>query len=401
MIKVRIRNFQSIKDSTLEIDGLTAITGSNNSGKSAALRAIRSVFTNAPGHSFVRHGAEKCIVELFFEDGRSIYWEKGPSVRPMYKIDGGNPIYSGKEVPEEIQSFGMAPFQAGGRQVWPQVAPQMTGTVFLLDQPGSVLAEAVSDVDRVGHLNRALKAAETDKRSRVSTLKVRETDAVACESELARFDGLDGVLESVATLEKQSAHAKKLEVALLVVHGLKDRLDGAGEEVTRLEPIASVSVPAESVARSIAYSLGDRDSLLALGSKYKRAALDVDVLAGLGDVRLPGEPAGAKGWLQERGALLALRVSLVDACGRVVSLSGVGSVGDFARFDQIVDSARKAIQARDVVRGLATRLQAGAREVVDVEDTLGRKERDLAMAQTNLDTLLKDHPACPLCGGSL
>ena len=34
-LKVRVRNFQSIEDATLVIDGLTVVTGTNNAGKSA------------------------------------------------------------------------------------------------------------------------------------------------------------------------------------------------------------------------------------------------------------------------------------------------------------------------------------------------------------------------------
>ena len=40
-VTARVQNFQSVEDATIVIDGLTVITGTNNSGKTAVMRAIR------------------------------------------------------------------------------------------------------------------------------------------------------------------------------------------------------------------------------------------------------------------------------------------------------------------------------------------------------------------------
>ena len=97
MIKVRIQNFQSIEDLTLEIDKLTVITGSNNTGKSAIVRAIRGVFQNTRGTSFIRHGKPKSTVTITFADGQTVVWEKGrgKADKPTYILNGGAPIYPG------------------------------------------------------------------------------------------------------------------------------------------------------------------------------------------------------------------------------------------------------------------------------------------------------------------
>ena len=56
--KVRVQNYQSIEDAEIELEGLTVITGTNNSGNSAVLRAVAGVFSTTRGHHFDSHGAK-------------------------------------------------------------------------------------------------------------------------------------------------------------------------------------------------------------------------------------------------------------------------------------------------------------------------------------------------------
>ena len=133
-VRIRVRNFQSIEDAEVEVSGLTVVTGQNNSGKTALMRAVRGVFENSGGDAFVRHGTDALAVHLDFGDA-DVTWTKGPKVKPTY-IVGGKTINPGRSVPDEVTSLGVAPVQAGSGEAWPQIAPQFTGQVFLLDLPG-------------------------------------------------------------------------------------------------------------------------------------------------------------------------------------------------------------------------------------------------------------------------
>ena len=84
---VHVRDFQSIQDAIIIIDGFTVVTGPNNSGKSALQRAIRGVFTNPPAGSLVRHGAKYLSVTITFSDGQTVCWEKGSKVN-RYIVNG-------------------------------------------------------------------------------------------------------------------------------------------------------------------------------------------------------------------------------------------------------------------------------------------------------------------------
>ena len=71
-MKIKVENFQSIKNSEVEIEGLTVITGQNNIGKSALARAVGGVFSNLRGNSFVRRGEKYCSVEIKFDDTNEV-----------------------------------------------------------------------------------------------------------------------------------------------------------------------------------------------------------------------------------------------------------------------------------------------------------------------------------------
>jgi hypothetical protein len=110
-------------------------------------------------------------------------------------------------VPPEVQAFGVVPVTLAGQEYWPQIASQFSGQVFLIDQPGSVLAEAVSDIEKVSKLNKALKQAESDKRENNSKLAIRNTDLKKAEAELLSYSGLDIIEELYKQIEALNTKA--------------------------------------------------------------------------------------------------------------------------------------------------------------------------------------------------
>lgn len=206
-IKVRVQNFQSIKDATLVVDGLTVLTGPNNSGKTAFMRAVRGVFTNPAASALVRHGEAHLTVTLTFDEGTVVVWEKGWE-KPDQKGKSVNRyIINGKELngvdrgaPPEIHELGVREIQAASTKIWPQIADQFSGTLFLVDKTGSSVAEALSDVEKVGKLTSALRLSERDRRSAEDELKIRRADADVAQKKVEKFKGLDKVSDSVEEL---------------------------------------------------------------------------------------------------------------------------------------------------------------------------------------------------------
>lgn len=398
-VKIRIRNFQSIKDATLVVDRLTTITGPNNSGKSAAFRAARAPFVNLKGHKFVRHGADKAIVEIDFGDGHTLYWEKGEKAKPMYRIDGGQPVYPGNAVPAELAALGVMPITVGAGDIWPQVAPQVDGQVFLLNQPGSLLAEIVADVDRVGQLNRALASAEKDKRSATAELKVRRVDEARQTKEVEAFNGLDAALDRVAAAEQRLVQVGKVAKAIEGTTALRDRLAQARGTVASLAGIEQVALPQDDLLAPI---LDDQNRLALLNGLRDRLAASratVGSLLGIEDIALPGEAefAELRSRESERAALNGLHDRLVKARAEVERLGGIEALA------VAVDTAlvEKVKAATAVLDGLKARWTAVREQVARTEDELAQAEANAEAAAQEARAILGDLRECPTCGATV
>lgn len=318
-VRVRVQNFQSIKDAEVKIDGFTVVTGTNNTGKTAMQRAIRGVFQNTPGTAFIREGESTCTVSVAFPD-HTVVWSKGTGKRdrPTYILDGGEPLYPGQGVPEEVQALGVAPIQAGGVEVWPTIAPQFTGQVFLLDKPGSAIAEAVADVERVGQLNRALRAAEGDRREAASTLKLRVSDLARHEAEVARYEGLDDTVAQVTQLEQQQVQLQRMARAVEGLNGLKTRLTAARQVAAKLASVADIQVPSSEEVRTLGQELA---AARKLQQRLGKARAEVARYAGVEQLSGAVDEAPVQRLLTALGVLKGFRTRLIQARDRVTVLT--------------------------------------------------------------------------------
>lgn len=350
-VKIRAQNFQSIKDATVEVDRFTVVTGQNNSGKTALQRATRGVFQNTGGTAFIREGETKTIVTVDFGEDGKVEWSKGTGSRdrPTYRINDGEPIHPGSAVPDEVAAFGVVPIQAGGQDVWPTIAPQFTGQVFLLDRPGSALAEAVADVERVGQLNRALRKSEGDRRQAASALKVRQADLVKHEAEAQQFDGLDEALAAVDVLEAKQKKLVALRRAIESLTDMRKRLDSAESVARKLGPVQNIMVP---------------------------------------------DPEGMKPLLDELGALRGLRDQWEAAKAEEARYKGVPDLE--LTFDET--KPRRIVAALDLLRGFRERLREAGQRVGALEAEVACAQEDLVEAASQADEALAEIGACPLCG---
>ena len=355
-MKVRVKNFQSIADAEIEVDGFTVITGSNNSGKTALIRALRGAFQNTGGNTFVRHGTDSCRVEVDLGDA-DFTWEKGHKIKPTYEI-GSKTLNPGREIPKEITDLGVRSITAGGREIYPQIANQFTGQVFLVDQPGSVLAEAVADVERVGKLNRSLKLAEKDKRSASSELKVRKKDLKTYEEDLLLFEGVDDVDGLVSNCEKALAKIEKIGGWVSGLKGLRDRYAVATEVVESLSGVQDGFEDFENAGTDeLNAILSDLDSLVALKSRWDES---------LGELSLAQE-----------------------------AISSAGSI-------DLPSTAKleKCAKALKVFHSLQSKLGVCAEQVSSLQGDIAKAEQELADLEQEIKDTLGELGECPTCGAT-
>ena len=349
---------EGVADCTcIEVDHpshLYQIEGHLVTHNTALCRATYGAFTNARGNKYVRHGKESCEVRLDFPDGRSLVWEKGAKVN-RYELDGKALNKVGQGAPPEVASLGVQPVEAAGRELWPQFAHQFVGQVFLLDEPGSVLAEAISDVARVGVLNEALRNSQSDRRTAGSELKLRVEDVGKHEVAVRKFDGLDGVLALVHEVEAEREHISQLRLRLSGVERLRDRLRAAEDEVARLAPV--------------------RD----MGSDLEDAPLTKTVKAD-----------AALDWVRSAIRRLAFAVSAHDEARHYFEATGKTT---FPSLD-VGDSVGQL----GVVSTLLSTLSSRGKSVSLLSAEVSTVATDLSVSQSDLSELLATAGACPTCG---
>lgn len=398
-VTVRIRNVQSIRDATLRVEGFTVVTGPNNSGKTASQRAVRGVFTNASPGPLVRHGESHLTVDLTFGDGRTVKWEKGEKVN-RYTVDGKVLSTVGRGAPAEVAALGVGEVKAGSDRLWPQIAEQFGGVLFLVDRPGSVVAEALSDVDKVGRFTEALRLAESDRRSVGAELKVRRADLLAADQELAGFDALPNTASQVAQAEQALAEAAGVGTDLGVLHDLSARKQAANQEISRLStaPVGVVPTPDEVFfVGSVRFQAHEVSRLSGERTRYLR---EVERLTQVSSAVVVPDTYSANNTMSEIAVLRGLFDRLASARAReeraqrnhdgAARRVKVPSSEVFARVDKA-----KVILAD--MANCATRRSTARAELATATRELEAVKKNLALLTEEVGTLLGDRGECPVC----
>lgn len=372
MIKVRVQNCQSIRDASIVVDGFTVVTGQNNSGKTAFMRACRGVFTNAPAGALVRHGESHLTVTMEFENGDVLVWEKGPKVN-RYTLNSKTYEQGGRgaaAIPDEIRALGVYGVSLSNKDVvWPQFATQFSGgqfsgPVFLLDKPGSVMAEVIADVERVGKLSTALKAAESDRRAAASELKIRREDERKTSAELVSYDNLPEAVSMVDSVESTLALCDKTGMEIVALTNVFRALLAAQAEVAGLKSIGEYQLPDTGpLAAEAQRALADATALSKLSGRYVTLTGAVRQYAGIVSVPLPSADSGqeARKLAAEFSVLQKLGGTWLATKAETDRLQGIQEIG-------LPDTAltTRATKSRDLLvslRALETRRESARRQI--------------------------------------
>ena len=250
--KIEVRNFQSIEHAVLTVDGFTALAGRSNIGKSAIIRAVEAALGGSSGANFVRHGAHcarrlkdvgkcKCIASVrITAEGFDLLWEKGDGVnRYVYNNVTYDSVARG--FPEFLRAE-FNPVKIGDKYTQLQIASQWE-PIFLLNASGGVVADVLSDVAHLQRINVALALSEKDRREATAGHKSRLKDAVAKETELQGYDGLDAALARVRAVETHMLDVNAKTAKLRALEAYLDSLRALVARVRSLLVVEAVVVP--------------------------------------------------------------------------------------------------------------------------------------------------------------
>jgi len=191
--KVKIKNFQSHQDTTLEFHpGVNVVVGSSDSGKSAVFRAITWVMTNRPlGHSFLSWGTQKTEVELTI-DGVTVGREKSKTEN-WYRFDSKE-LLAGTEVPQDIQSL---------LKVDPviNIQQQIAAPFLLSSTPGDV-ASFFNDIAGLSDIDLSVKNLKSWTGECGRQIKRLEMDVLKHQGKVEEFTYLFSAEAEITKIEK-------------------------------------------------------------------------------------------------------------------------------------------------------------------------------------------------------
>ncbi|MGL1863564.1 MAG: AAA family ATPase [Pseudodesulfovibrio sp.] len=216
--KIILENFMAHERTELELGpGVNALTGPNNSGKSAIVEALRCVATNPVPKHYIRHGAKEARVTLEFEDKTQVVWVR------KKRSSGYEIWHPGAEEPEQYWKFGRKPPEdvldvlkldlvelENGGEIDVHVGNQRE-PVFLLNQPGSNAAAFFAASTESAHL----LAMQNVLKRKTLDAKRQERDQVdrlgGLESEMDQFSPLPDIAVQVENAQELGATANELQ----------------------------------------------------------------------------------------------------------------------------------------------------------------------------------------------
>lgn len=387
MIRAEITNYESIEHAVLEIDGFTTVQGPNQSGKSAAMRAINAALTNQPGTAFISWGKSFCEVRITAE-GFDLLWHKEEG-NNYYVVNGKRFDKIGKdEPPAEIGALGYGSVNINGQRHSLHYAEQFN-SLFLVDEQGSTkVADLVASVYGLDRLYKASELCSRDQKSREALLRVRRKDLEEMDGDLKKFEGLDDV---VSAGEGLKAAAQGIDTKSSAVHrarGWHASVNSLAVDCNRLKPSLSVPVPSgeglqEGLQRAskARHLLGDAESM----------AGDVRRLQASIEASVPDSEALAEGVERYR--------SLCGILGRLEQTQA-----DESRLSPCVPVQVLGAEALEGLSGGISRLnflKSSVEGILSAKGDLERVSAEVSECGRDLSSVeeeMSGFKVCPLCG---
>lgn len=384
MMEVRIQNFQAIKDSGwVRIEGFTALVGRTNTGKSSFLRAIKCALENARGQSFVRKGEKFAEVHIKAPD-LDLLWQKGKGVTTY--IINGKKMEKVAGIPKEIEDAGFRRIKIGEEHVWAQIATQFD-PIFLLNKPGTQVAELVCRAARLDVYSAAIRKCASLMKEEKSRRNLRDADRAEAK---AKLDAMASLPEALADVRKLEDGLAAIQSGQAEVEGLErdwDECVATAKTVGVLTPVAKVSVPEPPSMDDVSDVVWLEEMHAAHGS----AAQAVETLRGVPDVVVPEFRPVSEQDTELR--MLEGFLETYDAAHHAVTAASTLSPVVLPKLPDL-DEVDEIVYMENLMAELVSSGQQAKIHQRDIESLEGR----IAEASADTASLREELGDCPLCG---
>lgn len=246
-----ITGYQSLHDISLALAPFTVIVGPSSSGKSALVRALRTLTANQRGTAFITTGFKNAKITALIDDTavtlrRSTGTKAEDNAYSLTTPDGTDLFTKlNGEVPEEIRKALGLPND-----------PALTfagqfDKPYLLDASPNEVARALASLTNVHVIFEASRNANRERLSSAATLRTRTTDLESIHLRAEEFKNLAHQRAKQEQAEETLAAARQVTTRLDNLTSALSRLTLAHQTMDATHTMASTPVPSlESVERT-------------------------------------------------------------------------------------------------------------------------------------------------------
>jgi DNA repair protein SbcC/Rad50 len=223
-MKLRLRNFQGHEDSTIEtVPGITAITGSTNSGKTSIIRAVSHLKNNnLLGTAYIRKGTDCCTIEL---DEISRVKSKTDN---CYLLDGNKTEALRGGVPIEVsRSLNLSD----------DCIQMQHDSIYLLNKSPGVVASKLAELVDLEVAHKAVKIVDKDRREVFAEINACASIVKKCDERIVELEVLPEVDQALASIERKQAVLADCETKQA---SLRKTVENAVVRLTELNSIPNV-----------------------------------------------------------------------------------------------------------------------------------------------------------------
>lgn len=417
-VNIRIKNFQSIEDIDIEVNGFTCITGPTNSGKSAILRAVSSAILNDPVVGMVRKGSNFCSVEMSSEAGWGFEWQKGESGKGISRCIIGTKTLDkiGQKQLQEVVDMGFGSIKLGNKEVQPWFASQFF-PIFLLGETGGTVTDFISEVSRLTVVQDSITLASRGKRQENELAKIANELSVDLRNKLSRVSDFS-LLEKLETeLYLQRKSILEYEAKIAVGEILHTKIQNSQICIRILEKVDDVKTPDDNVGTA----LNNCHLMSAAWKKLSGAANRVIAVRPIAQVKVPESPQEVFDiYLSAKKLEKITRersiVSLLDPVKNVMAPSITSIVEAYGKYSDAkqlltkIDRIQQSVKELDAIplppessininillglHKIKSTIESRAIEVGLAKKAKMEAEKELEIVKAEIDKL----PTCPSCG---
>lgn len=245
--KIHVRNFQSLHDVELELGPFTVIVGPSSSGKSALMRAMRTLTSNRRGDEFISHGERTASITAHTDRGTVTLTRSKRTTDNAYTVTPSDPAHPlapqrtftklGGDTPPEVSSFlgipAKDPINYAGQFDKP----------YLLDDSAGEVARTLGGLTNVNIIFEAARESNRRKLQDSATLRTRSQDLEEIKNRVPGYRSLKTQDAALTQAETHITTARSLERRIARLSQALETIDAAERAVATLTPLANRTVP--------------------------------------------------------------------------------------------------------------------------------------------------------------